>query len=213
MPISERRRAGPVTAAAIAACLLLPACLPAVPLPGPQPFLSVAGGEVTIVGPAGYCVDSRTERSRLAGTFVVLGDCGILGGGTPAANPAVLMALVSAAGDLPQAPSAAQLEEYFRSEAGQAALSHDGTAATVTLLEIAAEGDVLYLKVRDGSAGYPGTLDATSWRAVLSLRDRLVALTVASHAEVPVGDLSMRRTLRDFVAAVIAANGGGTGDA
>ncbi len=192
----------------LAACLALGACLQA----GPLPALRVAGDEVTIVGPEGYCVDSRTALERRAGSFVVLGDCGVLGGGAAEGNPAVLTALVSAATDLPQRPSAAQLERYFRSDAGQAALSHDGTAATVTLLDLAQDGDVLYLKVRDRSAGRPATLSDTTWRAVFALNDRLVALSVASHADVPVGDLSMRRKLREFVAAVRAANGADAAD-
>jgi len=217
MPISDRAGAAPV----LLAVLALSACLPTADLLGSASFLApqalrVSGDEVTIVGPDGYCVDRETARDRRAGSAVILADCGILRGRAAGRdNPAVLTALVSAGVDLPQQPSAAQLERFFRSRAGQAALAHDGTAASVTLLEIAPEGETLYLKLRDRSESRPDDLEDITWRAVFALDDRLVALSVSSHSDRPVGDLTMRRTLEAFVEAVRAANAqsGAAGDA
>lgn len=167
----------------------------------------VSGNAVTVVGPAGYCVDPGSARESAQGSFVMLGSCATLSGaGNGPRTPAVLTALVSPPSDPPLVPSVAQLEQFFRAEAGQAALAHDGTADSVTLLQIDKKGPVLFLKLRDTSAGRPADLSDRSWRAIFPMRGRLVALSVAGHDDLPVGDTDMRRTLDRFVAAVRGAN-------
>ena len=174
----------------------------------PVTAIKVSQREVTIAGPKGYCVDKASSRDRAAGSFVMLGSCATLfGADQPApADPAVLTALVSPPSTPPQRPSPAQLEQYFRSEAGKAALSHDGQAGTVTLLKIVPLGDALYMNVRDKSPGRPSDLSDRSWRAVFPLADRLIALSVTEHSDRPISDTDMRTTLGKFVEAVMRAN-------
>jgi len=192
--------------------LMLSGCLPQ---PGSLAFLGaapvqavrVSGNGVTVVGPDGYCIDPGSSAERAAGSFVMLGSCATLRGtGAGPGKPAVLTALVSPPSDPPLVPSVAELERFFRSDAGRAALAHDGEAASVTLLEIEARNPILFLKLRDTSAARPAELSDMSWRAIFPLRDRLVALSVAAHDDLPVGDADMRRTLDRFVAALRAAN-------
>lgn len=209
---------GAVVAAALPV-LALTGCLPAGDVSGrsayrhdPVRALRVAQNDVVVAGPAGFCIDTKASRERAVGSFVILGSCAAMGGGAASGpeKPAVLTALISTEGDLPQAPTASQLERFFRSEAGRAALAHDGQADKVTLLQINQKGDVLILKVRDRSATRPEDLKDVSWRAVFSMKDRLVALSVHSHDALPMSDAEMRRTLDRFLAAMRAANGGGT---
>ncbi|MGS4945325.1 hypothetical protein ACVDG3_07585 [Meridianimarinicoccus sp. RP-17] len=212
-PISDRRARPAVCRAGVAVlALALSGCLPQ---PGSLAFLGVApvqavrvsGNGVTVVGPEGYCVDPGSSAERPAGSFVMLGSCATLRGtGEGPGRPAVLTALVSPPSDPPLVPTVAELERFFRSTAGQAALAHDGNADSVTLLEIEARDPILFLKLRDSSAARPAELSDRSWRAIFPLRDRLVALSVAGHDDLPVNDADMRRTLDRFVAALRAAN-------
>lgn len=174
----------------------------------PVTAIKVSQREVTIAGPRGYCVDKSSSLDRAAGSFVMLGSCATLfGADQPApADPAVLTALVSPPSTPPQRPTPAQLEQYFRSDPGKAALSHDGNAEAVTLLKIVPLGDALYMSVRDRSAGRPSDLSDRSWRAVFPLADRLIALSVTEHTDRPISDTEMRATLGEFVEAVKRAN-------
>lgn len=218
MPISDRVR--PATWGALALSgMLLVGCLPTggslAFRAGPDPIqaVRVSGNDVTIVGPKGYCVDPTSSRERTEGAFVMLGSCATLRGeGKGPGKPAVLTALVSPRSDPPLVPDPAQLERFFRSDAGQAALAQDGRADSVTLLKFASEGPVLYLKLRDRSTGRPKDLSDVAWRAIFPLKDRLVALSVTGHDDLPVADTDMRKTLDRFVAAVMSANKGGTDD-
>jgi len=213
MPTSDRRgpgrprRAGlAVLALAVSGCLPQPGSLAFLGT-APLPAVRVSDNGVTVVGPAGYCVDPASSAERAAGSFVMLGSCDTLrGAGTGPGRPAVLTALVSPPSDPPLVPTVAELERFFRSDAGQAALAHDGAADSVTLLDIEPRDPILFLKLRDRSTARPAELSDVSWRAIFPLRDRLVALSVAGHDDLPVGDADMRRTLDRFVAALRAAN-------
>jgi len=194
-------------------CLVLAGCLPPPDLAGrsafmPRPVkaLRIAESDVVIAGPPGYCVEKRTARDGADGAFVMLGNCSVLEGGETRSDAAVLTALVSPPNDVPQRPDAAQLERFFRSAAGQAALAYDGQASSVTLLSIRAAGEVIYLQVRDRSADRPDDLDDVTWRAVFAVGDRLVALSAGHHRDIPVAADDLRRKLEAFVQAVLSAN-------
>jgi hypothetical protein len=216
MPISDRLRrilsgcaVCAVSVSVLAGCLPPPGAAQFLPGAAPIKAVRVSGNDVIIVGPRGYCIDPSSSRDRTAGAFVMLGSCATLkGAGAGPGKPAVLTALVSPLSDPPLLPDPAQLERFFRSDAGRAALAHDGRAESVTLLSIGADGNVLFVKLRDRSADRPADLSDVSWRAVFVVRDRLVALSVAGHDDLPVADTDMRRTLDRFVGAVQRANTG-----
>jgi hypothetical protein len=202
-----------VATALLSGCLMDPGSLAFVTGPDPVSAVRVSNSDVTIVGPEGYCVDPGSSRDRAAGSFVMLGSCETLRGtGDGPGRPAVLTALVSPESDPPLVPDPAQLERFFRSQAGQAALAHDGRADSITLLRFDREGPVLFLKIRDRSADRPAPLSDISWRAVFPMKDRLVALSVTGHDDLPVEDTDMRRVLNRFLAAVLAANRDTGGD-
>lgn len=218
MPISERLRSTALrwaivcaAGAGLSGCLPPPGSVQFLPGAAPVKSVRVSGNDVTIIGPKGYCVDPSSSRERAAGSFVMLGSCATLRGtGAGPAKPTVLTALVSPLSDPPLLPDLDQLERFFRSTSGKAALAQDGRADSVTLLKIETAGDILYLKLRDRSKGRPSDLSDVSWRAVFPLKDRLVALSVAGHGELPVSDADMRRTLDRFIAAVVRVNVSGT---
>lgn len=182
------------------------------PLDGPAvEALAVQGDAVTIAGPPGYCIDASATRDRPDGVFVMLGDCARLYRDvtdSPEVS-AVLTALVSPPSDLPQRPSPAQLERFFRSDDGRRVLSFAQDEATVTVEQTRIAGDTLLFLLRDTSDARPDGLSELSWRAVLTLRDRLVSLAVTGHVEEPLADGEARALLDDFLSAMRAANENG----
>lgn len=210
------RVAGPGALAAVLA-LLLSGCTeqPGVAGQGAHhaPALKairVARNDVAIAGPKGYCVDPRATREAGTGAFVLLAGCAALDGQPvpDRARPqAVLTASVSPEGLPGRSPGPAELEVFFRSAEGRAALAQDGRPDSVALGRTESRGGVLFLRLKDGSRGRPDELGDDAWRAVFALNDRIVSLSATSLAAAPMAEAELRRTLDQFVAAVKAANG------
>lgn len=171
----------------------------------------VSGGAVTISGPAGYCIDRAATRDRAEGAFVLLGTCAALSGvarpGMPAA-PAVLTATVrpGAPQGVPFSRSFPAMARFLRATLGRAALSRSGQAGTVSLAEVLSRGEVLYLRVRDTSAGNGQPMEPEYWRAILGLRGQIVTLSALGLRERPLPAAEKRRVLEAFVAQVQTAN-------
>lgn len=173
--------------------------------------LALSSGGPVIAGPRGFCID--TAQSHEAGTdaFVLLGSCASLSHSTTAERPpakAVLTASVTAAtpGAAPLAKSFKQLETYFRSEAGRAALSRSGNAATVKVVRSQIAGDVLLIELTDTAASGANRVQARSWRGLMEIRGRIVSLTVLGLADEPLNSTTMKMLATDFAAALRAAN-------
>lgn len=204
---SRPRRA--VLAAALVGGLVaaLPGCMPdgfapfapqAAELPAEPIVLADA---VTVAAPAGWCPDPRSGLSDQTGSFLLLAPCR----GAPPPTPAILTISVLGAAEAGEvAPD--RLDAFFRSEVGRMALSRSGDAGTVRLLQTGVEGDAYFLHVRD-SAGLPGAEVAPeSWRAILPLSGRLVALGALSPSEPGVPPATLRAVLDAFVAEMRLAN-------
>lgn len=196
------------TSAALAAILALAACEGGIGTGAPA-SVAVAGGALTVAGPAGYCVDRRLSRTGEAEAFVVLGSCAAFsrGAARPPGTPAVLTATVSA--EPAAEPERGTLERFLRSPQGRAAISRAGRAETVEILSAQSERDVLFLYIRDSSAAAEGpATDPAYWRAVFGLNGRLVTATVLAFADRPLSRDQGFDLLTDFVARLRAANPG-----
>lgn len=195
--------------------LTLAACVEGMAPAGSAPrAIAVAGGAVTVTGPSGYCVDRTASRDGGEGAFVLFGTCAAISGSVSAgqpAKPAVLTASVAPepADEAAFAGSFPAMARFFGSDAGRAALSRTGKAATVRMGAVSSREGVLYLNVTDSSA-QPGKAVAPDyWRAILALRGHLVTLSVMSLADRPLTSADKRRILDAFVARMRAANEGG----
>lgn len=181
---------------------------------GPAPrAVAVAGGAVTVAGPAGYCIDGSASRDAAAGAFVLLGTCAALSGSAAAgqpAKPAVLTAsVVPGAGDEAGFVAAfPAMARFFGSATGRAALSRAGRAETVQVAGVTSRGDVMFLNLTDTAALSGQRVEPGYWRAILTLRGHLVTLSVMSLADRPLGAAEKRQVLDAFVARMRAANGG-----
>jgi len=178
---------------------------------GPPPArMAVARGAVVIAGPKGFCIDRDASLDRGGdAALAVLSSCRGLGAGLFAprpAQPAVLTAAVAAAGrGLPVEAAARDLDTYFASRTGRAALSRAGKADTVTVLESQAAEGAFYLHLTDSAPFGWGAVQPDYWRALLMAGGRTVTVSVLASPEAPLSRDDGLTLLRGFVAALRAA--------
>jgi hypothetical protein len=170
--------------------------------------LTVTTGKVRIAGPQGYCADRDASRDTGASAFVMLAQCDAIRDGT--AKGAVLTASVlvrTLANGEPMAVILPEMERFFRSPAGRQALSRSGKAATVEVVGTARAGDVLYLRARDRSPMKGVAVEPEYWRAVMTVKGRIVTLSVLGRSDQPIASDAKRRLLDAFVLRVRRLNG------
>ncbi|SNX68916.1 hypothetical protein SAMN05878503_102356 [Cereibacter ovatus] len=155
---------------------------------------------VRVAPPSGYCIDK--EASARTG-LVLIGRCE----GVTDRPPAILTAVVGAPGSGMDLDGRGQeLAAFFASDAGRAALSRSGDPRRVEMLEAWGVDDAFLLRLRDTSRGHHGQTE--SWRAVVSLKGRLVTLTATGTAAAPLARENGKRLIGAFVTAMKAANRG-----
>lgn len=158
--------------------------------------VALLDGAVTAVAPAGYCIAPAAGQRGEDNAVVLMGRCRA---GTEA-SPAMLTLSVGAAGSAGAMTAGGEaLAAYFTSDPGRAALSRDGRAGNVVVLEAVSAGDAFLLHVRDREVG-------DYWRAILGLRGRLVTLSVAGPEGQPLEADKGRRLLDAAVVALRRAN-------
>ena len=199
----------------LAATLLgVAACLPAAEGPGarsgregpPPSRMAVAGGEIVIAGPKGFCIDRAASRDQGGQRGLsVLSSCRVLGapghGPDPAAKVVLTAVVAAQPGEILVGPAAPDLTRFFQSSRGRAALSRSGRAATVTLKETATDRDA-YLMYLTDTAGFAwGRVQPDYWRALLPLGGRMVTLSVLGLPDGPIGRDEGLELLRGFIAA------------
>ena len=162
----------------------------------------VANGDVTIAGPAGYCVDQSATRDLTGGAFVLLGSCASIANDPRAATPMVagaLTASVSSDSGANIATSIDRLGAFFQSNEGRAALARDGKALSVSILSSRRLGKTFFLKLRDTSQNEVSGISQDYWRALFDMRGRIVTLNVFSFQDRPMSDTVSFATLARFV--------------
>lgn len=188
-----------------ATALTLIGCEPLTLLPVTQ--MPVAGGAVTVAAPEGYCIDPKGTREQPMGTFVLLGNCSLmfLDLSGPAV-PVVLTALISDPLQTQSPPTPTALAKYFKSTSGRASLARDRDPTSVQVLQSETRDGVLYMRFRDSSPERDAALTSESWRAMMPMGNRLTVLTAQGLSTRTVSSDTTLTTLRNFVAAVKAAN-------
>lgn len=164
-------------------------------------YMTVAGGAVTIAGPPGYCIESSATKESEVGAFVLLGSCAAITNSPRLAKPdtpALLTASVTSQKGTTVENSLDRLKSFFESESGRAALSRNGDARSVQVLETLKADGALYLRIRDESPGaLPGLMNEY-WRGVLDVGDRVVTITVATFRKRPLDPAQALQTLQQF---------------
>jgi hypothetical protein len=138
-------------------------------LPMPLSRATLAGGDVVLEGPEGYCVDPLTVDNRVGGSFAMLASCRILSSGRTGAPAEPLLITVAVgprgqAGDIPDAAGLAALVD--------APLIGGNSAPGFTTANLASGG----AQVLDGG-------DDRHWRAAFVQNGRLVGLALYAPAD------------------------------
>lgn len=205
MRISEMRAPTLIAAAAVA----LAACVPTASGPD-RATLTVAGRNVTIAAPRGFCIDEAATNVSASGGFVMASDCALLGSAGVAAegdaNPlgAVLTASVSAA-QLPEGGTLPELTRFVETPQGRAALGRSGRPDRIKVLATRTRGDVLYVLVEDRGPQPIAGIEPRFWRAFLDVEGRLTVLTVLGFDGAgvdPTAGLALIQRFADTVQAV-----------
>ncbi|WP_417207897.1 dihydroxy-acid dehydratase [Antarctobacter sp.] len=161
----------------------------------PLARVSLAGGDVVVAGPDGYCIDPSTRRTAPERGFALIASCHILSGGR-AGRPVVPMLVtvtVGPRGDGPDLPTPKALAQV-----ANAKLLASKTASDRVVAHLGSGGDIMF----DGS-------DPRYWRAAFLQGDRLVGLALyAPRGSALAGEqgAAMISRVRDRIAQLSAAN-------
>jgi len=134
------------------------------PVGEPLPQAPIAGGELLIRGPEGYCVDARSLSNQASGGFALLASCFVMTGGKQGIPVAPVVMTVSAsrlggAG----VPDPAALARAF--------------APAPVLAQTRAKG-VSLVHLGTGGEGAVPHADPKHWRGALEINGHLVLLAV-----------------------------------
>lgn len=161
-----------------------------------SPKLPLLGGAIIAAAPDGYCLAPETLRQSQDGAVVLMGRCPGAGGSAPA----VVTLSVGAAGSADAARVGdGALVGYFISNDGRAALSRQGRAQDVQVLEAKRSRGAFLLQVSDAAVG-------EYWRAITGLRGRLVTVSASGPQGRALPPARGRALVEAAVAALRQAN-------
>lgn len=207
------RTSSAMRAAAAVALVLLAACDPTAMGAAPdRATVSVAGRDVTILAPPGFCVDPASTNVSSTGAFVLVSDCGLLGtrqviaeGDAEETVGAVMTASVSAAqGEGPG--SVAEVERFAATAQGRAALGRSGRGDRVRIVATQTRRGVLYLLIEDRGPQPIAGIEPAFWRAFLDVKGQMTVLSVLGFEGAGVGPTEGLALLQRFADSVQAAN-------
>ena len=158
-----------------------------------------------VAGANGWCIDPDVSRAKGDTAVVVLGSCAAIGQNAFAPRPDVPgIVTVSVEQGAASAPSPAELEDFFVSDQGRAALARDGQSESVDILQSYASEDRFVIHTVDRSA-LPNASPLT-WRALFGLDGRFVSVSLYSSQEQPIEPKDGLATLEAQVDELIAVN-------
>lgn len=206
MPTSRALRA----TCAVAALALIAACDPAAMSAAPdRATVTVAARNVTIVAPAGFCVDPASTNVSATGAFVLISDCGLLGNAPLAEGDAnepvgaVMTASISAA-DGPG--TVVEVQSFAATPQGRAVLGRSGRGDRVRILATRTRRDVLYMLIEDRGPQPIAGIEPAFWRAFLDVQGQMTVLSVLGFEDAGVGPTEGLALIQRFADTVQAAN-------
>ena len=162
---------------------------------------------LVVAGANGWCIDTASTSARGEAAVVVLGSCAAIGQDALAPRPDVPgVVTVSVERDPLGAFSPEDLQAFFVSDVGRAALARNGEATSVDILDTRAEDGRFFLHMKDSSA-LPGASPLT-WRALFDLGGRFVSVSLYGLSDQPIEPDEGLDALEAQVDQLIAANQG-----
>ena len=167
-----------------------------------QASMAVAGGDVIIAGPRGFCVDPGSSQQNASVPFVTLGNCASISGNSRAPQPGVKAVLTASVGPVASGSAVSggtqTLDPFFRSAAGRKELSRDLNPNTVTIVDTFEEAGVFFLHLNDTSAGALPDIAPDQWRGYMDVNGRLVSASVLGFRDAPLSETQSRNLIRAF---------------
>ncbi|MGR3453914.1 hypothetical protein [Pseudooceanicola sp.] len=135
------------------------------PVGDPLPQAPIAGGDLLIRGPEGYCVEGRSLRNQASGGFALLASCHVMTGGKQnvPVSPVVMTVSASRAEPGQAVPDRAALARAF----APAQVLTGSTVRGISMVQLASGGE----------AAVPDA-DPKHWRGAMELNGYLVLLAV-----------------------------------
>lgn len=130
----------------------------------PLAKVTLAGGDVIVSGPDGYCIDPETRSTGAQRGFAVIASCRILSGGKtgPNVSPMMLTVTVGPKGDAQDLPTPEALAEVSEAK----------------LLDWKISGDRVFAHLQSGGSVMFDGADTRYWRGAFLQGDRLVGLAL-----------------------------------
>lgn len=171
--------------------------------------VTVSKRQIVITAPPGWCVDPRSSQTVTDPAFVLFGNCAALGRSAIQPPEHALLTASVAQNDTgtPVALTLPELDTFFRSEAGRAALARDGDPGKVRILESFLHEDTYFIRAEDMSTPVAPGAAAEYWRAYFDIGDQIVSLSVIGFTEDPLRPEKALYLLRRFANQIRVSNG------
>lgn len=150
-------------------------------LPQDTKVVTVAGQAVTLGRAAGYCFNDKQSGASDTGMFVVMGPCDTTASSNTAKGLVIINVLAKPG--IQAAIASHDLESYFQSEKGRAALGRKGKADRVKILGTMEEKGIYYVHTRDADGPVIPDTTAEQWRVFFVVSDRLVTVSVINFVD------------------------------
>lgn len=133
-------------------------------LPTPLAKAELAGGDIVVAGPDGYCVDPTTLQNRSQRGFAIIASCNILSAGRLGAPvaPMLVSVTIGPRGDQTDLPKPSQI----------------AAAAGAPLLGAETSDEFVVAHLATGGEGYLSGGDMRHWRGAFVLNGRIVGLAL-----------------------------------
>lgn len=162
----------------------------------PLAKVNLAGGDVVVSGPEGYCIDPETRRTGAARGFAALASCRILTGGEagPWVEPVLMTVTAGPRGETGALPDPEDLAALIG-----APLLGSETREGLVLAHLA-----------EGGAEMLAGGDPRHWRGVFLQGGRMVVLALYAPEDSPMTGAEGARLLHRLKARIAAQSAGGT---
>jgi hypothetical protein len=166
---------------------------------------SVLRGAFNVVGPRGYCIDTKASKPRTG--FALLASCAEISDATDApAATAIMTAQVGEEASAGVRGAETEMIALFESAQGNSLLSASGDPADIRVVGTQAGVGVVFVNVEDSVRSPLGDISTRHWRAFVDVGDRLVLLKALSLSVAPVSDAQGLALLQEMVPRLRAAN-------
>lgn len=134
------------------------------PSADPAESIAVAGGDIVLAGPDGYCVDEASVATRGAQTFALLASCHIMSDGRSGVNipPALITVSIGGRALAPTVPNPSSI----------------AAAANTALLDTRIDDNLSLAYLESGGKAYLPNGSEAHWRAATVINRRLVGLAL-----------------------------------